>query len=283
MSQAVYQKITDYVTDRMSQGQIPWRKTWSVSQFAPQNYVTKHNYTGVNLFLAWVSGKDPRFMSAKQIADKGGNIRKGSKSIPIVYFKQFQVQDIKDPEKMRMVPMIRYYNVFSVEDVEGIEIPKLEVKERDFKPIDACENLFEHQPMSNLTFNHGGDRAAYSPAMDSIIMPEKTRFDSPEAYYATLFHEMGHATGHESRLNRDLKGLFGDHSYSQEELVAEMTAAFLCAETGIDQPIIENTVAYIQSWMKRIKQDQKLFVKAAAQAQKAADLILNRKKAEQAA
>lgn len=174
---------------------------------------------------------------------------------------------------------MRHYMVFNLEQAEGIKAPPSPVEiGRSFNPIQAAENLIEVMPQ-RPEIRHGGIQACYSPYFDYVNMPQEEAFNHEEGYYCTLFHELGHSTGHSSRLGR--KGVmdnnkFASHEYSKEELVAEMTAAYLCAESGIEQSTLDNSAAYIQAWLKQLENDKSLVILAAGQAQKAYDFILNR-------
>jgi antirestriction protein ArdC len=169
-------------------------------------------------------------------------------------------------------------NVFNVDQCEKISpslLPKPVTSE--FEPIDRCEKLVAGMP-KRPKLVHGGGRAMYSPAEDLVTMPNAVSFDSPEFYYSTLFHELAHSTGHASRLGRPgITGpiRFGSDPYSREELVAEMGAAFLCGHCGIENRTIQESAAYIQGWLERLRDDRKLIVHAATQAQKAGDFIRN--------
>ena len=174
--------------------------------------------------------------------------------------------------------MLRYYTVFNVAQCEGIAAPTIDVPERKHEPVQAAQATVRAMP-NRPGIVHGYTGAAYSPRTDIVRMPKPERFDSNEAYYSTLFHELAHSTGHTDRLGR--KGImdtvmFGSTTYSREELVAEMGSAFLCGEAGILEPCIDRSSAYIAGWLKALKNDRKLVVTAAAQAQKATDFILNR-------
>jgi antirestriction protein ArdC len=185
--------------------------------------------------------------------------------------------------------MLRYYSVFNVAQCDGVTAPAIEGADGVHSPIETAEQIVAAMPR-RPEIRHGLDRAFYSPASDSVGMPSPERFESPENYYNVLFHELTHSTGHESRLNR--KGVsgvggeraaFGSQSYSKEELVAEMGAAFLCGRAGIVERIIDNSAAYVAAWLERLKDDAQLVVMAAAQAQKAADFILGAPEREEVA
>lgn len=205
---------------------------------------------------------------------------KGEKSMPVIFWKWLDRKD--DDPVTGKIPMLRYYNVFNLEQTEGITAPVPEESINDHQPLPLPEHIFKNMPQRpELKF--GGNRAYYSPSLDYVQLPHLSTFDTPEEYYSTLFHEITHATGHQSRVGRKSilePSYFGSHSYSKEELVAEMGAAFLSGYCGIENVTIENSAAYIQGWLKALKNDKTLLIHAAAQAQKAADFILNRKGGE---
>jgi len=175
--------------------------------------------------------------------------------------------------------VLRFYSVFNIAQIDGIDAPDApEPVNANFEPIAEAERIMLGMPKPPLIV-HGEPRAFYRPAADTVNLPRPDLFAEPEEYYSTAFHELTHATGHESRLNRRPSSeirFFGDREYSQEELVAEMGAAFLCGQAGIAQATIVNSAAYIQGWLSVLKGSPKLVVHAAAQAQRAADYILGR-------
>ena len=173
--------------------------------------------------------------------------------------------------------VLRQYTVFNAAQLDGVAIPAITVLAHRFTPIERCAQLVDAMP-NRPTILHGHQRAFYKPATDTLHLPSPACFQSPEAYYATVFHELVHSVGHRSRLNRatltDLC-LFGDPTYAKEELVAEMGAAYLCGVCSIANTTLANSAAYLQSWMQVLRQDPTMLVHAAAQAQKAADYIQN--------
>jgi antirestriction protein ArdC len=191
-----------------------------------------------------------------------------------VFWKIYKKEVDGEEKEIRL---LRYYRVFNVEQCEGIEYPKPEPRAVDFNPIAEAQAIIDGMPnRPKLTFV--GSQAYYRPVTDTVNMPAPESFSSPEEYYSTLFHEHVHSTGHASRLNRFKEEAnetvaFGSNKYGKEELTAEMGAAFLCAIAGIVNQTIENSAAYIEGWRKKIKEDRKLVVFAAARAQKAADYI----------
>jgi len=275
MKAKAYDKITDRILELLEQGTCPWRRPWSRSRLRPQNGQTRHKYSGINLFLLEAMAyESPFFMTFKQVKAKGGNIKKGSTGLPVIYWSTFEREDSEAKDNVRHIPFLKYYTVFNASQIEGMEFPEEEnAPTIDFEPIEAAQALAENW-QDGPPVEHGSSRACYIPALDKIRLPSPERFNSAADYYQTRFHEMGHATGHDKRLNRDMSGNFGSESYGKEELIAEMTAAYLCAECGIDNQVIKNEAAYLSGWIKAIKGDNKLVISAAAQAQKAANLIL---------
>ncbi|QXE92418.1 DUF1738 domain-containing protein [Geomonas subterranea] len=285
----VYDVINSRIMELLGQGTVPWRKTWSTAINTPMNLVSKKKYRGINVFiLAYMPYSSPYWMTFKQVQDKGGKVRKGEKSTPVIFWKWIDRKDADDAEQEDVrngkVPMLRYYNVFNIEQVEGITAPLApETIGNPFSPIHRAQEIIAGMPLPP-DIRHGGNKACYSPMLDYVKLPTPEAFESPEEYYSTAFHELTHATGHACRVGR--KGIlepsyFGSHEYSKEELVAEMGAAFLCGHAGIEQRTIENSAAYIQGWLKALKNDKTLLIHAAAQAQKAADYILNRREVEE--
>ena len=268
----VYEIVTERILTELERGNVPWHKPWSGEQSMPRNLTSGKLYRGCNVFLLGMQGYgSPYWLTYKQAQARGGSVRKGEKASPIVFWKWLEKKD--ETGKLQRVPMLRYFSGFNVEQCDGLEYPKPEPKP-EFDPIDAAEKLAANY-RAGPKLQHGGGRAYYRPSTDTVQMPERSAFANGPEYYSTLFHELGHSTGHDSRLKR--KGItdpihFGSHSYSKEELVAEMTAAFLCGFSGIDQTV-ENSAAYLRSWIQALKGDAKLVVQAAAQAQKASDHI----------
>jgi antirestriction protein ArdC len=276
----VYEIITDQILEKLKKGVVPWHKPWSVSHGGrPKNLVSGKAYRGINPMLLAFSGYDsPYWLTYKQAAKLGGNVKKGSKSTMVIFWKPLEKENA-DTGKTEKHFMLRYYRVFNSDQCEGVEVPETKKPEaKKFKPIKECEKTVARMPKAPA-INHGGDRACYMPSSDQINMPKKTAFDQPAAYYSTLFHELSHSTGHGKRLDRkgvtDLCG-FGATNYSKEELTAEMGAAFLCAENGIENATIDNSAAYIDNWSEKLKDQPRMVIEAAGKAQKAADYILNR-------
>ncbi len=272
----IYQAITDRFLEQLEQGTVPWRQPW-VSRGA-QNLITRKPYRGCNAFLLGPSDS-PFWLTFRQARELGGTIKSGEKSTPIVFWKfsallDDQNQPIRDSEgREKRIPLVRYSNVFNLSQTEGIPSPKIE--EREIPPIEKAEKMVQEARLCPIQV--GSDKASYSPAEDVLRIPERSSFRSSEDYYHVLFHEMTHATGHQSRLNRPIRNSFGSEAYAKEELVAEMGAAFLSNEAGtLPNVVFENSASYLNLWRKTISKDPRLVVQAASQAQHAADFIRGR-------
>jgi antirestriction protein ArdC len=277
----VYQIITDRIIELLKSGTVPWHRPWKGGSQAPQNFVSRKAYRGINMFLLNAAGfASPFWLTFKQVQSLDGRIKKGEKSFPVVFWKVFEEEENGETKK---VPFLRYHSVFNVAQCEGIACSLPPEVNGEFHPLQVCEEVVANMP-NCPTIEHGVVRACYSPTLDVINMPEGKLFESVEAYYSTLFHELTHSTGHVSRLNR--KEItdpirLGSDPYSREELVAEMGAAFLSTHCGIENTTINQSASYIQSWLKKLSDDRKLVVQAAAQAQKACDFILDVKPEEE--
>ena len=282
MSFDLYQTVTDQIITMLDTGVVPWRSPilGRTSAGHPKNLESRKKYRGVNVFLlaftAYAHGYESSYwLTYNQAKQQGGNVRKGEKSSMVVFWKQFETKDRETGEDKK-IPVLRYYNVFNLAQIEGITAPDaVPFTPIDFHPIDAAEGIVKSYTDSP-TLEHGGSQAFYRPTSDTVKMPEATRFASSEEYYSTLFHELAHSTGHSKRIDRGLDSdpkPFGSADYGREELVAEMAAAFLCGESGIKPTVIDNQAAYIGGWLKQIKQDKKLVISAAGAAQRAADWI----------
>ena len=278
----VYQLVTERIIERLQSGVVPWHRPWADTG-PPKNLISGREYHGVNVFLLASIGYDsPYWLTWTQLKRLGGYVRKGEKACPVVFWKRYGRETEEIDEHGRPViearAFLRYFSVFNVVQCEGIDehIPEPETTRREFSPIDAAESVVAAMPRPPA-IKHGHRQASYLPSVDTVRVPRRTRFESTEAYYGTLFHELTHSTGHASRLAR--KGIanpaaFGSGRYSEEELVAEMGAAFLCGHVGIDTATIDNSAAYIHHWLRRLRTDKRLVLRAATQAQRAADLIL---------
>lgn len=274
-----YEVITNRIIEKMEYGQVPWRKPWKFQ--LPRNFISKRPYHGINLLMLTMSNYDtPYWLTFKQAKELGGTIKKGEHGTPVIFWKLLEVlDDTPEPEeenKIKTIPYLQYYTVFNLSQTEGIATP--ENAQQAKEPLAACEAIIEGFTDKPETVHTMEPRAYYRPATDTVHMPTRSSFVSPEEYYSTLFHEYTHATGHEKRLNRHAEENtnfdFGSKDYSREELVAELGSAFLCAEAQIDNSVLDNNTAYLQSWLRELQADSKLVIHASARASKAVEYIL---------
>ena len=251
MPPSVYDVITSPIVEKLEQGTIPWRKPWNAETGAPRN-IRGTLYRGVNVFLLGCQAyESPYWLTFNQARELGGSVKRGERGSAVVFWKWLQKVDSETGQRER-IPLLRYYTVFNASQCEGVPVPKLEQPLTTHRPIEECEKVaqgYEGGP----AVHHGGGVACYSPMVDRVSMPKPESFASPEEYYSTLFHELGHSTGHRSRLARE--GVtnpqrFASHPYSREEMVAEMSAAFLAARCGIETQTLDNSTAYIASWLR---------------------------------
>jgi antirestriction protein ArdC len=269
----VYEIVTNRIIEQLEKNVIPWRKPWKGG--LPINYVTRKMYQGINQLLLPYGGE---YLSYKQAIDAGGNVKKGEKAHIVVFWKMLDTVN-KDTGEKEQIPFLRYSSVFHIDQCEGIKslLEPIQLN-TNIKPIDAAENvLTKYIKYSGITYNAvtGCNSAGYDPTSDTITIPVINQFNNPSEYYSTAFHECAHSTGHVSRLNRLSKpAAFGSEIYSKEELTAEISAAMLMNIVNIELPeTFENSVAYINNWMKRLREDSKIIVTAAGAAQKAVNLI----------
>lgn len=276
MKKTAYEIVTDRIIEQLEKGVVPWQQPWKVTEH--KNFVTRKNYRGVNALVLMMSGYDcPFWGTFKQISDKGGSVKKGSKSTPILFTTWKEIEDKETGEVVKRYPITRYYRVFNLQQTDGIDYSTWDTGKPVINSLEKCEEILTKGAQNIPEIKEGGTKACYVPSCDLIRMPKRESFYSSEGYYSTLYHEMIHSTGHESRLNRP--GIterinFGSDRYSQEELIAEIGACFLNAYSGIENIVFDNNSAYVASWLKAFKNDRKMIVIAAAQSQKAVDFIL---------
>ena len=278
MKKDVYEIVTDRIIEQLEQGVIPWEKPWGGVIDGAYNRISKKPYSLLNQMLLQHSGEYATF---KQWSELGGHIRKGEKSEIVVFWKLQPYEDENaDGEKIiKQIPLLRYYNVFHVSQVDGIEPKKLDLNE--FEPIEEAEKIkTEYMAREHLKILEKlTDKAFYSPAFDYIQVPCKEQYQNVEEFYSTLFHEMVHSTGYKTRLDReDVKDCmyFGSENYSKEELTAELGSAFLVNLLGIEtKNSFRNSSAYIQGWLGRLRGDKKFIVSASSKAEKAVKYIMN--------
>lgn len=285
----VYQAVTDRIIAQMEQGIVPWHKPWTGAADGAINYVSRRAYSVLN---QWLLGRDGEWITFKQVQQCGGRIKKGAKAGMVVFYtqKQYKVMvnvededgNVHEEERTKVKPVLRAYNVFHISDCEGIESKIQDGVKNDVEPIEQAEKVISEYVSreKELTFRNDSvtDKAYYSPASDMVCVPMISQYDVVEEYYSTTFHELVHSTMKESRCNRKAENkmaAFGSADYSREELVAETGSAMLCTKVGIDcDKAFKNSVAYIQSWLKALKNDNKMIVLAASRAEKAAKYIM---------
>ncbi len=283
----VYEIVTDKIINLLTSGIVPWRRPWT-STGLPRNLVSKRPYRGINYFLLSASRYvSPFWLTIRQANELGGHVRKGEESTIVVFWKvedldeQAENLDAGEDKKARRRFLLRYYRVFNLEQCKLPQavldkLPKIETHQHD--PIEAVEKIIAGMPNPPEIVREG-TKAYYSPITDRITLPPRELFETAAEDAATTLHELSHSSGHQKRLARE--GItevapFGSPVYSREELVAELSAAFLCAEAGISNAVIENQAAYVGGWLKALHSDAKLIVHAAAQAQRACDYVLNK-------
>jgi antirestriction protein ArdC len=253
-----YEIITETIIEKLEQGTVPWHQPWSSE--AAKNLISKREYRGINVFLLGASRyANPYWLTFRQAKQLGGHVAKGERSTPVVFWKwlEHERENAEGEAETYNTPLLRYYRLFNVEQCEGIPADKVPALEnaREFQPIEEAERVVRSMPQRPI-IQHVSAQAFYRPSADVVNMPAPELFTSDAEYYSTLFHELTHATGHESRLKR-------------------LDTDKLAAHCGIAERIIDNSAAYIQGWLRRLRNDKRLVVFAAAQANKAADFILD--------
>jgi antirestriction protein ArdC len=280
MKRDLYTEVTARIVAELEAGAPPWIRPWSATAGTntPCNASTNRPYSGCNVVLLWMAQaagyRTPRFLTFKQALELGGNVRKGEHGTKVYFVKQLQVRDkgADDEAATRLVPMLREYTVFNIDQCENLPArvtTPSSVEPRNKDERDAT--IDEFLACSGATIREGFGEAYYRPSDDFISLPRFEAFKSAAHFYAVAFHELGHWTGHKSRLDRDLRHRFGDRAYAAEELVAELCAALLCAEFSIDGDL--RHAGYIQTWIGLLKADSRAFFTACSKAQAAADYL----------
>ena len=279
----IHQHITDQIIAAIESGAGEFRLPWHRSAgniMRPVNIASKNAYRGVNILTLWATADAKGYTSGtwgtyKQWAEAGAQVRKGEKSAYIVFYKEITVgTDDSDEADTRL--FARATPVFAAEQVDGFTAPVIETPATVIPPIERAEAFVA---ATGASITHGGNRAFYRPSTDSIQLPPREAFiGSPtstaaEAYYSTLFHELVHLSGHESRCNRQFGKRFGDHAYAMEELVAELGAAFLCADLGVTDAPRADHAQYLDHWLTVMKSDKKAIFTAASKASEAVTFL----------
>jgi antirestriction protein ArdC len=276
----IYQRVTDQIVKAIEDGagtyKMPWRTSGGFAH-SPINAVSKKPYRGINVLVLWATAQEKGYTSGtwatyKQWQEMGCQVRKGEKSANVVFWKFFDGEESEQSEAekpARRVPMARDYWVFNAHQVDGYK-PLEEEQRPPEERISDAEAFFRNV---GVKIADGGNRAYYLPSTDAVYMPAFAAFAEPIAYYSVLSHETTHWSGAAHRVNRDLTGRFGTESYAAEELVAELGAAFLCAELGLPTDPREDHAPYIASWLKVLKNDKRAIFTASAHAQRAVDFL----------
>ena len=269
----IYAEITNRIISEMENGIIPWQKPWMAAGMAI-SHTTGKPYSLLNQMLL---GRAGEWLTYKQVNAEGGYVRKGEKASMVVFWKWIDKEDEETGETTK-IPFLRYYNVFHVDQCEGIE-PKHNASNPHNANTDAAAEaiIADYVKREGVRMDHQeGDRAFYQPSTDRIVLPLLKQFAETAEYYGTAFHEMVHSTGHPNRLNRlDATAYFGSDAYSKEELVAELGAAAIVNRIGLETAkSFRNSAAYLQNWLQALKNDKRFIVSAAGKAEKAVALIL---------
>ncbi len=283
----IRQTITDKIIAMLEKGGNEARRRWTKAAHNgfPRNGATGKSYQGVNVLILWDEAIERGYASNvwltyKQAESMGAQVRKGEKAVMCAYFEMVArkggeaSQDEGDGgEKPGFYPMCKPFWLFNVAQIDGLPeaLTQTEEKAPEFNPIEEAEKVLA---ASGAQINHGYDGAFYAPSKDQICMPARERFTTPENYYATALHELTHWTGHASRLNRQFGKRFGDDAYAFEELVAELGAAFVVGHIGFVDATIENHAAYVENWLKVLKNDKTAIFTASKQASMAYEFIL---------
>jgi antirestriction protein ArdC len=280
MKRDLYAEVSARIVAELERGAAPWIKPWSATPGAnnPCNAVSNRPYSGCNVVLLWMAQaagyRSPRFLTFKQALELGGNVRKGEHGTKVYFVKQLQVRDqgVDDSTSTRLIPMMREYTVFNVDQCDNLP-DRIKtgrpIRVRNPDTRDGLADAFLHSTGADIREGHG--EAYYVPSRDFIAMPAFEAFKSADHFYNVVLHELVHWCGHKSRLDRDLKNRFASKSYAAEELIAELGAAFLCAEFGFDGDV--RNAGYIASWIDLLKADKRAFFTACSQASKAADYL----------
>ncbi len=274
----VYEVITGKIVAILEAGKAKGSITWNGQGEAgkiPYNLKSGDPYRGANVLSLWIAAEErgyasPAWLTYKQAQELGGQVRKGEKSTLGIYFDKMEKTERNGDgeEETRRIPFAKAFCIFNLDQIDGIERPS---PSSAWDPLERAESVLKE---SGAAIVEGGTRAFYNPVKDQMQLPDRPRFKSPENFYVVGFHELTHWTGHKSRLARDLKNRFGTEAYAMEELVAELGAAFICAETGV-RGELEHHASYIDSWLRVLKGDKRAIVTAASAASRAARFVID--------
>lgn len=290
--QTIYESVTQRIVGELEAGRVPWVQPWGTPDVAtplglPSNGATGNHYSGINILILWGAAiesqrRTQNWLTFKQALSLGGCVRKGEKGTTVVYADRFvpkkeRERAASDGDDPQAIPFLKRYTVFNADQCDGLPDKLFTAA----APLPDCEAIPPAEALIAATgadFRIGGARAFYAVQDDYVQVPPQPAFFAQIDYYRTCFHELGHWTGHESRLARSFKGRFGSKPYAREELVAEMASAFICASLGI-VPTVRHA-DYIGEWLDVLRADERAIFHAASQASKAADYILACQQAE---
>ncbi len=282
----IYGKITDIIIKKLEEGTIPWENP-VINNCRPQNIITNHIYSGINTLIL-SNSRTPYFMTFNQAKEIGANVKKGASGLPVIFWsvkEKIKIDEETDETEKERYFLLKYFNVFNISDIENLPekyLSKIKAVKTDFSEVKTAEEIIKNY-LDAPKFEYCSGTPHYSPGSDTIRTPAKEYFKNSNHYYSTIFHEMGHSTGHEKRLNRfknySKAFKFGDSEYAKEELTAELTAAFLMAETK-ESLNINNKAAYIKSWLTVLQNDKRMIINSSCMAQKAVKFILFGKEVE---
>lgn len=274
----VYEMVTERIIKQLEQGTIPWQKPWGGVRSGAFNRISKRPYSLINQAILEKPGEYATF---KQWKDLGGHIKKGAKAEIVVFWKIIDVEEKNDKGEIekKKLPLLRYYNVFHISQVEGVE-PLKEKLNTEIEPIEEADRIIkDYVEREQLVFNEcKSNKAYYAPLIDTVVVPLKEQYSNISEYYSTTFHELVHSSGSKNRLNRlETSNLasFGSETYSKEELVAEIGSASILNYLGIEtKGTFQNSASYIESWLQVLRNDNKFIVSASSKAEKAVNYIL---------
>ncbi|MCO6472309.1 MAG: DUF1738 domain-containing protein [Melioribacteraceae bacterium] len=268
----IYNRVNTIIQEKLSAGNLPWRKSWKAAK-PPQNFFSKHFYQGINfLLLSCFDFPSPYYLTFLQCKERSGSVLKGEKGIPIIFWKLIDstLQDENGELKVDKIPYMRFTTVFNLSQTSLYN----NSFQSDLKYPDV-EKFISTIPA--VIKNNSKARCFFNVSKDFISIPVISEFISTDEYYSSLFHEIIHWTGHQTRLNRFESADYNSDDYSKEELVAEIGSAYLCSLFGINNTL-DNSAAYIQGLLNKLQSDESLFISASSQAKKAVNYLLNNKK-----
>lgn len=281
----IYQQVTNQIVEQLSQGCRPWLKPWNAEHAAGRiTRPLRHNgqpYHGINILMLWASAEEQSFISPywltfKQAKALGGSVRKGEKGSPVVYASTFEKIETNDKgeDVEQSIPFLKQYTVFAADQIDGLPEQYYEMKEPPNNEIERLQHADEFFNATGADIREGGSKAYYAIGSDHIQMPPLMCFRDAQSHAATLAHEICHWTRHQTRLDRDLgRKRWGDEGYAMEELVAELGSAFLCCDLSITPEVMPDHAAYLESWLKVLKDDKRAIFTAASLASKAVDYL----------